>query len=91
MRRALFPSDRGEKWKLSCLSKDIIIALIEAWLEGRIIKCLVLFCPAFGLSHPLNHEDNPVVEGEKAVSKQEPEVASKVCHKVIAVISQILK
>ena len=77
---------------MSCLSKDIIIALIEAWLEGgRTIKCLVLFCPAFGLSHPLNHEDNPVVEGEEAVAKQEPEVASKVCHKVIAVISEVLK
>ena len=68
-----------------------VIVLIEAGLEGRILKCLASFCPAFGLSHPLNHEDNPVVEGEKAVAKQEPEVASKVCHKVIAVISQILK
>ena len=68
-----------------------VIALIEAGLEGRILKCLASFCPAFGLSHPLNHEDNPVIEGEKAVAKQEPEVTSKVCHKVIAVISQILK
>ena len=68
-----------------------VIVLIEAGLEGRILKCFASFCSAFSLSHPLNHEDNPVIEGEKAVAKQEPEVASKVCHKVIAVISQILK
>ena len=50
-----------------------------------------LFHPTFGLAHPLDHEDEVVVEGEEAVAEEEAEVAAKVGYKVVAVIGEVLK
>ena len=50
-----------------------------------------LFPPTFGLPHPLDHEDEIVVEGEDAVAQEEAEVAAKIGYKVVAVVGEVLK